>query len=456
MKTTFVDFAKIWLAPSNAARGGAEPAEPEQLEDWGPARRAAFRFAFAYLSLYNVSGPLALLSQVPLIGALADAYERLWNALVFGVAKHALGLPGPLSVEMTGAGDTTFAYVELLCQVTLAAAAALGWARLDRRRQSYARLHGALRVYLRYTIALAMMVYGSGKVIQSQFPAPSLEHLSRTYGESTPMGLLWTFMGYSAAYSAFGGASEMLGGLLLVFRRTATLGALVVSAVMANVVMLNFCYDVPVKLYSAHLLLMALVLLAPDARRLADVLVLGRAAAALPARVPFRARWLEWARRVGKPIVIVGVVAACLAFSVSSYRARGPSAPKPEIYGMYRVESFERQGAPAPAALAPWHTLAVGRIAIVLRREDGAGRSLRVKIDPEKKRINLTPLPDGLRPNGEGPVDLAYERPDPDHLRLEGEFEGERVAVVLARVPEPPSLLMSRGFHWVNEVPYNR
>ena len=29
---------------------------------------------------------------------------------------------------------------------------------------------------------------------------------------------------------------------------------------MLNVVMLNFCYDVPVKQYSAHLLLMALYL----------------------------------------------------------------------------------------------------------------------------------------------------------------------------------------------------
>ena len=38
-------------------------------------------------------------------------------------------------------------------------------------------------------------------------------------------------------------------------------------AVMTNVVILNFCYDVPVKLYSSELLLMAVLLFAPHARR---------------------------------------------------------------------------------------------------------------------------------------------------------------------------------------------
>ena len=38
------------------------------------------------------------------------------------------------------------------------------------------------------------------------------------------MGLLWTFMGHSPAYSAFTGAAEALAGALLLFRRTTLLG----------------------------------------------------------------------------------------------------------------------------------------------------------------------------------------------------------------------------------------
>ena len=59
-----------------------------------------------------------------------------------------------------------------------------------------------------------------------------------------------------------------MGGTLRYFRRTTTLGALIVAFVMTNVVMLNFCYDVPVKLFSLHILAFALFLVAPDAKRL--------------------------------------------------------------------------------------------------------------------------------------------------------------------------------------------
>ena len=73
------------------------------------------------------------------------------------------------------------------------------------------------------------------------------------------MGVLWSFMGASVPYIIFSGACEVAGGLLVLFRRTTTFGALVNITVMANVVALNFFYGVPVKLYSANILLMAVV-----------------------------------------------------------------------------------------------------------------------------------------------------------------------------------------------------
>ncbi|MGZ2870953.1 hypothetical protein, partial [Pseudomonas aeruginosa] len=74
----------------------------------------------------------------------------------------------------------------------------------------------------------------------------------------------------------FGGALEVLAAALLWFRRTATLGALVAAAVLGNVVLLNLCYDVPVKQFALWLLLLSLVVLLPDLPRLFDLLVRGR------------------------------------------------------------------------------------------------------------------------------------------------------------------------------------
>lgn len=90
------------------------------------------------------------------------------------------------------------------------------------------------------------------------------------------MRLLWTFMGFSRAYCIFAGAAECLGGALLFFRRTTLLGAVLLLGVLGNVVLLNFCYDVPVKLFSTFLLFLAAYLAWPDARRLADFFLLNK------------------------------------------------------------------------------------------------------------------------------------------------------------------------------------
>ena len=93
------------------------------------------------------------------------------------------------------------------------------------------------------------------------------------------MGLLWTFMGYSTVYTIFAGLGEVIGGAFLLFKRTRLIGSLIVIAIMSNVVMLNFAYDVPVKLFSTHLLLMAIFLTVPDIKRLSNLFFFNRAIA---------------------------------------------------------------------------------------------------------------------------------------------------------------------------------
>jgi hypothetical protein len=52
--------------------------------------------------------------------------------------------------------------------------------------------------------------------------------------------------------------------------------------------------------------------------------------------------------------------------------------------------------------------------------------------------------------------ELAYEQPDPEHLTLRGTLAGDDLTVTLKKVDTSKMPLVSRGFHWVNEVPYNR
>ena len=65
---------------------------------------------------------------------------------------------------------------------------------------------------------------------------------------------------------------------------------MVAFATAVHIFTLNMTYDVPVKLFSFHLILMSLVLLAPEASRLANVVVFDRAAAPSAQPALFRRR----------------------------------------------------------------------------------------------------------------------------------------------------------------------
>lgn len=55
-------------------------------------------------------------------------------------------------------------------------------------------------------------------MIPTQFPTPTADKLMQPYGESSPMGILWTFMGSSTAYTIFAGtAGEVLAAIPLLF-----------------------------------------------------------------------------------------------------------------------------------------------------------------------------------------------------------------------------------------------
>ena len=66
------------------------------------------------------------------------------------------------------------------------------------------------------------------------------------------MGLAWTFLGFSKGYNLFMGVAELMAGLLL-FRRTVAIGAIITLMTTANVMAVNYFYDVPVKIVSTAL-----------------------------------------------------------------------------------------------------------------------------------------------------------------------------------------------------------
>jgi len=426
------------------------PVEPPAR--WNAALRFGFRFAFSYFVLYCFPFPLGAL---PYTGKPAEWYELGWQKVVPWVAQHWLRLAHPITTFTNGSGDTTYDYIKALCFLVIASAATIVWSVWDRKRANYARLHQWLRLYVRITLGTTLLSYGGYKVIPSQFPPPWQWRYLETYGDSSPMGILWTFMGASKSYTIFAGAVEMLGGILLFLPRLAMLGALIGIAAMSNVFILNMSYDVPVKLYSFHLLAMAAFLVLPEMKRLARFFVLNRPTEPAPAELRFRRNWMNRSLVIGQ--VVLGLFFACYTLyqskqSLKTFRTN--ILVKPPLNGTWGVDEFAVDGQPRPPLLTDgtrWQRAVFENSAsVTVQGMDGKLLRLPAKIDQEKKTVELTKPADAA-----WRASLNYLLPTNDTLMVDGQLAGQKVHIKLHRL-ENKYLLNTRGFRWINEFPFNR
>ena len=53
-------------------------------------------------------------------------------------------------------------------------------------------------------------------------------------------------------------------------------------------------------------------------------------------------------------------------------------------------------------------------------------------------------------------LSFFFDLPESDKLELQGSTDGRAVSASLKRATEKSYELMNRGFHWIQELPYNR
>ncbi|MEL6254059.1 MAG: hypothetical protein AAFR87_18770 [Bacteroidota bacterium] len=413
---------------------------------WNISQKIAFRFFAVYIFLFTMS------NQFVASGIL----DKIWRIVVPWFAKHILQLEQEITVFTNGSGDTTFNFVSLLVFALIAAIVTVIWTAFNPQKPEDYKLLDPLVVLVRYYIIFQMVTYGLAKLFYLQFQEPMFSRLIQPYGESSPMGLLWTFMGFSKGYTIFGGAAEFLGGMLLLFRKTRTLGAMVVFGVMFNVMAMNFFYDVPVKILSSHLVFLSVFLMVLDSRRLLNFLILNKE---VPAREIHHFITNPKIRRI-KDYIKWGLVSIGIGFSfyqmASFVKQFGPAAEKPPLYGLHEVETFERNGEvilPLTTDSTRWDKLIVQR----------AGRA-RVHFMPNNRQF-YDFKPDSLenfvlmnvRGDTTGMVDtLFFTQPDSSLLELKGIVASDTLKISLKSRQKNSFLLMNRGFHWVSESPHNR
>lgn len=421
--------------------------------EWNFTKKVLFRFFFLFFILYIFFNPNGVF---PGIDTLFGIYIEPFHKLIPWFAKHILHLSYDITVFTNGSGDTTYDYVTLLVTALIALLGCIVWTVVDRKRASYNRLYYWLTVFLRYYAAFTMLTYGFVKVYKLQFPSPSLGRLIQPYGNSSPMGLAWTFMGYSKGYNYFTGCAEVLSGVLLLFRRTSVAGAVLTLIVMGNVMAMNYCFDIPVKLLSSMVVIMALFLLAKDSHRILNFFFLNKATE--PGKIfapPVKKRWLRITLLWFKILLVAYTLGMTIYSSADSLTKYGDQAPKPPLYGIYDVNTFVKNTDTLPPLKTDsvrWGKIVVNYAgAVSIKLINDSSKQFAFEPDTLKKRIVMYSWDDTLHK-----AFFTYTMPQKDILEMKGQWKDDFLFIRMKKFDLNNFRLVNRGFNWINEYPFNR
>jgi hypothetical protein len=403
--------------------------------------RIPSRFLLVYLTLFaaatQIAGSLFLIPGVAFRGL-----GRLWpmREATLWLGSHLFGI-GDLAVPDPAIGETAFFYVQTFWLLILAGLITLVLS--TRYRES--RLWEWLRLLLQLGLAATMFEYGMTKVIPNQFSAPSLNILVTPTGDLSLNTLLWTAIGSAPAYQIFTGIVELAGGILVLWPRTRTLGALVSLAALAHVLLLNFTYDIGLKLTTIHLVLIALVVLSPDFSRIGRF-VRNRPIESAAAPVFRSARVRSVLPAV---LAVIGMYLIGIQGWVNwnYWHVAGSGAPRSALYGIWEVEEMAVDGVVGPPAENDydrrWRRVIFddpGQVSFQRVDDSFARYGSSIQAD----RLVLTKGDSRTWTSG-----FSIARPSAEEMVLEGTMDGHTIRVSLRRMELDAFRLLSSPFRWV-------
>lgn len=407
----------------------------------------AIRFAFLISTLFVLFFNNGAFSFFYYLQKYTSQYQTNF-VLWFG--RSILGM-FDLAAVFNGSGDTTFAYVQLLFIALISLIGTIIWSVFDRNRKSHEQLLYWLIATLRFYVGFMLIHYGLAKLNNGQFPGPSAYGMSVAYGDFSPMGLAWRFLGFSEGYKVFMFFAEMMGTLLL-FRRTATIGAFLCLMTCLNIMAINYFFDVPVKLLSTALVTMCLIILSPNFKRLFNFFFLGKTALLNPINPrAFPKKWM----RITKEILKYSMIFFCAAaptIGTLIVTVQGKPVEKASIYNRYDVTAIDWTDGTPPQSLpyfvSHWKYIGLDKSDYAfINYGQPENLNCRVAVDEKAKMMTFS-----FNDNPEK-YSLNYRLYAGDSLEVKGNFFGKPI---IMKLQKKEFELIKNSFRWINERPYNR
>lgn len=268
------------------------------------------------------------------------SFQQAFTEIIFGklIGVTASNLFG-LQLSSTAVhSDSASMYVLVLLLLFLSLLLSSAFSFISKWKKYQPLLVQTIYLICTYYLVLLLMKYGLDKVFKTQFYLPEPNTLYTPLGQVDKDLLYWTSMGTSRLYNMFTGMVEVMAALLLLFKRTRMAGSFLAAAALLQVVMINFGFDISVKIFSLFLFCIACYLLAPYMPRLVRAFFTNKEIAATSPAVK-----AVPGRRIFIHVFIQCFIVGLLFFEAVYPYLRDKNfnddlAPRPYLHGAYEVK----------------------------------------------------------------------------------------------------------------------
>lgn len=393
---------------------------------WPLPHKAIFLFLSTYLFLYMFIG----------VFQIHKLLHPVWEIIIPRFAQF-WGYENTINTSLSN-GDFVNEFFKICLYSIVAFFTAIIVLLIDFNRNNYNKQLQWLTVCIRYYVCYMMLAFGIMKFSSyGQFPPLTDTDLSTKLGDMSPGGLLFNFMSYSRPYVILAGALEVAGGLLLLNRRTVTIGALLLFGVVLNVLMVNLSYNFMQKILSIHLLAMILYLILLEGKGLYQFFILRKPAQLNTNNLIFPPTNIK-AKNILKFLVIVFMFGYFsytkydlffIEKSISSYNNRSKITC---FFGVHNIEQNSRNIDGYPLSELPdslnWKAFYQSKDDNVLVKTQN-DQFIYYAFEPDiKKQIFRI-----KRPYEEKFYELPYEQVDTNRLRINGSLAGYYVDFTMHR-----------------------
>lgn len=362
-------------------------------KEWGLSSKLWYRFIFLYVVLYIYPYGFEYIQE------LTTSDISFWRGITVWFGETFIGWDLNENNLLNGF-DSKYDYSRFLLIIVLSVIGTGIWHFIDTKFAfSYtSKLKVLLQTILRYHVALTLILYGLSKVFMLQFGEMDINRLETPMGNQTGMSYVWAFMSYSKLYTMTSGWIEVIGGVLLLFRKSTFIGAFILFIAMANVVLIDIGYDVRVKMFAIHLFFMTLLLMSDHFKRMINFFIYTKPTSPHIEPSLFNgknSKKIGYALKGG--LLLYFLISNVLIFSNRIHSQTDNRYPS--LTSFHTIEIFKINGHTIPASSKDraWKTLSINGASyipetLMITLENGYGTNYSFEADTLAKTISFHPF----------------------------------------------------------------